>query len=155
MAISTGERAPSFDLRVDDRNRVSLDEFRGRSNVLLVFHPFAFTQICAEEALDLQENLESFRAAATEPVFVSCDSAAARQAWKRELGATYTFASDFWPHGAASRAYGILDEAVGASLRGTFLIDKDGIVIWSLVKGLGERRTELVDGSLGSLRSHA
>ena len=111
-----------------------LADFRGKRNVLLVFHPFAFTAVCREEALDLQANLESFHNAETDVIFVSCDTSAARQAWKQELGATYTFASDFWQHGAAARAYGVFDEETGASRRGTFLIDKDGIVIWSLVK---------------------
>jgi peroxiredoxin len=155
MAIGTGDTAPEFDLKVDEHARVTLSEFRGGSNVLLVFHPYAFTPVCTEEALDLQENLESFRNAETEVVFVSCDTSAARQAWKRELGATYVFASDFWPHGAAARAYGIFDEDAGVARRGTFLIDKDGTVIWSLVKGLGERRQEMVEESLDSLHEHA
>ena len=134
MAVKTGDKAPEFDLEVTTGERVTLSDFRGRSNVLLVFHPFAFTQVCEDEARDLQENLESFRNAETEIVFVSCDPSPARQAWKRELGAEYTFASDFWPHGAAAKAYGVFDESNGAPHRGTFLIDKDGTVIWSLVK---------------------
>jgi mycoredoxin-dependent peroxiredoxin len=150
MAIRTGDRAPDFDLEeAFDRPRVRLSDFRGKSNVLLVFHPFAFTPVCAEEALDLQANLESFRSAETEVVFVSCDTSAARQAWKQELGATYAFASDFWQHGAAARAYGVFDEATGAPVRGTFLIDKEGTVIWSLVKE--GRRAEMVPDSLGAL----
>ena len=155
MPIGTGDTAPEFDLQVDEHTRVALAGLRGKSNVLLVFHPFAFTPVCTEEALDLQENLESFTNAQTEVVFVSCDTSAARQAWKRQLGATYTFASDFWPHGAAARAYGIFDESIGSARRGTFLIDKEGTVIWSLVKGLGERREEMVEGSLDSLHEHA
>ena len=154
MAIATGDRAPQFDLEeAHDRPRVRLSDFRGTSNVLLVFHPWAFTPVCAEEALDLQANLESYRNAETEVVFVSCDSSATRQAWKRELGATYTFASDFWQHGAAARAYGVFDEAIGAPVRGTFLIDKDGIVIWSLVKD--GRRTEMVPETLQALDGKA
>jgi mycoredoxin-dependent peroxiredoxin len=150
MAIRTGEQAPDFDLEeVFDRPRLRLADFRGKSNVLLVFHPFAFTPVCAEEALDLQANLESFRSAETEVVFVSCDTSAARQAWKQQLGATYAFASDFWQHGAAARAYGVFDEETGAPVRGTFLIDKEGTVIWSLVKE--GRRTEMVPDSLGAL----
>jgi peroxiredoxin len=150
MAIGTGDLAPDFDLEeAYDRPRVRLADFRGKRNVLLVFHPFAFTGVCAEEALDLQANLESFRQADTEVIFVSCDSSATRQAWKRELGATYTFASDFWQHGATARAYGVFDEQTGAPVRGTFLIDKDGVVIWSLVKE--GRRTELVPESLDAL----
>jgi len=150
MAVETGDRAPEFDLEdAYDRPRVRLVDFRGKRNVLLVFHPFAFTSVCAEEAMDLQENLESFDNADTDVVFVSCDSSATRQAWKAELGATYTFASDFWQHGAVAKAYGVFDEQTGAPRRGTFLIDKDGVVIWSLVKD--ERRTEMVPESLDAL----
>ena len=155
MAVTTSETAPEFDLEVKHGERVSLSDFRGRSNVLLVFHPFAFTAVCEDEARDLQENLESFRNAQTEIVFVSCDPAPARQAWKEELGAEYTFASDFWTHGAAAKAYGVFNEENGAPYRGTFLIDKDGKVIWSLVKISGERRTELVPESLDALHAEA
>ena len=155
MAIGTGDQAPDFDLEEAPGRRVRLSDFLGRRNLLLVFHPFAFTPVCAEEALDLQENLESFHEAGTDVVFVSCDTSAARQAWRRELGAEYAFASDFWEHGAAARAYGVFDESVGAARRGTFLIDRDGTVIWSLVKDADTRRTELVPESLGTLRPDA
>lgn len=150
MPIRTGDRAPEFDLEETSDRRVRLSDFAGRRNVLLVFHPFAFTPVCEEEARDLQENLDSFRNAQTEVVFVSCDTSAARQAWKQELGAEYTFASDFWQHGAAAKAYGVFNEESGAPIRGTFLIDKSGTVIWSLVKD-DERRTEMVPESLETL----
>lgn len=150
MAIRTGDKAPEFDLEEKRDERVRLSDFLGRRNVLLVFHPFAFTAVCTEEALDLQENLESFRNAETDIVFVSCDSSAARQAWKEQLGAEYTFASDFWAHGATAKAYGVFNEETGAPFRGTFLIDKEGTVIWSLVK-VAERRTEMVPESLDVL----
>lgn len=155
MAVTTADKAPEFDLAVTHLERVRSSDFRGRSNVLLVFHPFAFTAVCEDEARDLQENLQSFRDANTEIVFVSCDAPAARQAWKKELGAEYTFASDFWPHGAVSKAFGVFNDATGAPHRGTFLIDQDGTVIWSLVSVRDERRTELVEGSLGTLRATA
>ena len=151
MGLQIGDQAPEFDLDVAKGERVRLADFRGRSNVLLVFHPYAWTAVSTEEALDLQENLESFRSAETEVVFVSCDTSAARQAWKESLGAEFTFASDFWSHGAAARAYGVFDEMSGASVRGTFLIDKQGAVIWSLVNEAGTRRDELVPGPLGTL----
>lgn len=155
MPIETGDRAPEFDLEETYGKRVRLSDFLGRRNVLLVFHPWAFTPVCTEEALDLQENLEAFRNAETDIVFVSCDTSAARQEWRRQLGADYTFASDFWQHGANARAYGVFDEETGAPLRGTFLIDKDGIVIWSLVKDPHTRRTEMVPESLGTLGGSA
>lgn len=152
MAVKTGDKAPAFDLEVTNRERVRLADFLGRRNLLLVFHPLAFTAVCEEEALDLQENLGSFRNAETDVVLVSCDPWPARQAWKEKLGAEYTFASDFWPHGEAARAYGVFDETRGVPFRGTFLIDKQGNVVWSLVKISGERRTEMVPESLETLR---
>lgn len=155
MTVRTGERAPEFDLEVGYRERIRLSDFRGRSNVLLVFHPFAFTPVCEDEARDLQENLASFREADTEVVLVSCDPSAARQAWKRELGAEYVFASDFWPHGAAAKAYGVFNEENGAAHRGSFLIDKEGVVVWSLVKISDEYREELVPESLDALEHSA
>ena len=151
MAIGTGDQAPDFDLGGLWPSRVRLDDFRGRTNLLLVFHPFAFTPICNEEALDLQENLPEFRRSDTEVVLVACEPTATRQAWKEQLGLEFVVASDFWPHGAAARAYGVFDEATGAPVRGTFLIDRTGTVIWSLVHDEDSRRETLVEGSLGTL----
>lgn len=148
--IETGTEAPDFDLQVEPGERVGLGDFRGRRNVLLVFHPFAWTSVCEEEALDLQENLSSFESADTTVVLVSCDSSASRLAWKEKLGLTYTLASDFWPHGEAARAYGVFDERSGAPVRGTFLIDKEGVVVWSLVNDADTKRDTLVSGPLAS-----
>jgi len=84
-------------------------------------------------------------------VFVSCDAWPARQAWKKELGHDYTFASDFWPHGAAAQAYGVFEEARGIAVRGTFLIGKDGVVKWALVNAPGDQRGSLVEDSLAAV----
>ena len=153
MPVRTGDKAPEFDFEEKAGHRVRLSDYNGRRNVLLVFHPFAFTPVCEEEARDLQENMPSFESAETDVVLVSCDSAPARQAWKEKLGLTYTLASDFWPHGEAARAYGVFDETRGAPVRGTFLIDKNGVVVWSLVNDADTRRDELVSGPLASPRS--
>jgi peroxiredoxin len=151
MTIGTGDRAPDFDLGGRWPERVRLADFLGRANVLLVFHPFAFTPVCTEEALDLQENLGEFRRSNTEVVLVACEPTATRQAWKEHLGLDYVVASDFWPHGAVARAYGVFDDDTGAPVRGTFLIDTTGTVIWSLVNDDDSRRDRLVEGSLETL----
>jgi mycoredoxin-dependent peroxiredoxin len=153
MTVRTGDKGPEFDLEVRKGERVKLSDYRGRSNLLLVFHPFAFTPVCEDEARDLQENLGAFRNAQTEIVLVSCDPSAARQAWREQIGAEYTFASDFWPHGAAAKAYGVFNEENGAPHRGTFLIDRDGTVIWSLVNWKDERRTEMIPDSLETIEA--
>jgi len=150
MGVEVGTAAPEFELALMGDGRVRLSDFLGRRNILLVFHPFAFTPICDEEALDLQENLPAFEHAETDVILVSCDPAPAREAWKQKLGVTYTVASDFWPHGKAARAYGVFDEEKGAAVRGTFLIDKSGAVMWSLVNDADTRRDEIVAAPLAA-----
>jgi mycoredoxin-dependent peroxiredoxin len=150
VAIEVGRAAPDFDLDLGRDERVRLSDFRGRRNVLLVFHPFAFTPVCEDEARDLEENLDAFSDAETDVVLVSCDPPASRQAWKEQLGLSYTLASDFWPHGAAARAYGVFNEATGGPVRGTFLIDKAGTVVWTLVHDPDTRRDEIASGPLAA-----
>jgi peroxiredoxin len=150
VAIGVGQTAPEFSLDLGGGERVRLSDFRARRNLLLVFHPFAFTPVCEEEALDLEENLPSFRDAETEIVLVSCDPPASRQAWKEKLGLSYTVASDFWPHGEAARAYGVFNEVTGGPLRGTFLVDKTGTVVWTLVHDADTRRHELASPPLAA-----
>jgi mycoredoxin-dependent peroxiredoxin len=55
-------------------------------------------------------------------------------------GLEYPLLSDFWPHGETSRAYGVFDDTKGCALRGTFVIDKDGVVRWTVVNGLPDAR---------------
>ncbi len=151
MTVEAGQQAPDFDLQVTADTRARLADLRGEKNVLLVFHPYSFTGICEAEACDIQDNLDRYRDADTEVVFVSCDPWPARQAWKKELGHDYTFASDFWPHGAAAQAYGVFDDTRGISVRGTFMIGKDGEVKWALVNAPGDRRESLVEESLAAV----
>jgi peroxiredoxin len=150
MAIEVGQQAPDFDLAITLQDRVTLAQFRGQKAVLLVFHPFAFTGICEAEGRELQESLDAYHDKDIEVIFVSCDTWSARQAWKEQLGASYTFASDFWPHGEVSKAYGVFDEGLGVSVRGTFLIDRDGVVQWAQVNPIPERREGLAASSLAA-----
>ena len=73
-------------------------------------------------------------------VCISCDPMFALRAWADAQGYFFPLLSDYWPHGEVTRAYGVLNEATGAPIRGTFLIGRDGIVRWTLVNGPGERR---------------
>ena len=73
-------------------------------------------------------------------VCVSCDPMFSLRAWADAQGYFFPLLSDYWPHGEVTRAFGVLNEATGAPIRGTFLIGRDGVVRWTLVNGPGERR---------------
>lgn len=53
---------------------------------------------------------------------------------------TYPVLSDFWPHGAVAQQYGVFDEERGAAVRGTFIIDRDGVVRWKVVNAIPDAR---------------
>ena len=61
-------------------------------------------------------------------------------AWADAEGFDFPLLSDFWPHGAIARAYGVFDDERGFAVRGTFLIDASMTVLWSLINGPGEAR---------------
>ena len=135
--VNVGDEAPEFQGRDTDGQMVKLSDFRGQKNVLLVFYPYAFTGTCTSEFCRLRdENPDLAGLKDTEIIGISTDSVASLRAWKAQENYINRFVSDFWPHGAISRAYGAFDERLGAPVRNTFLIDKEGIVRFAEHNGL-------------------
>lgn len=135
-----GDEAPGFTLPNQHGEPITLSSFRGHKNVLLVFYPFAFSGICSMEMRQIRDGLEKFQGEDMEVLTISCDSIYTLRAFADHEGHFFPLLSDFWPHGAAARAYGVFNERTGAAQRGTFLVDKRGRIAWSLVGGPGEVR---------------
>ena len=133
--------APAPDLTLPDTHGtpVTLSELRG-TPVAVVFFPFAFSGICTGELCELRDNIAAFDEAGVRLLAVSCDPMFTLRAWSEQEGYTFDLLSDFWPHGAAARAYGVFDEATGHALRGSFLVDADGVLRWSVVHARGQAR---------------
>lgn len=141
MTLSLGTVAPDFELSDQHGNKVSLSSFKGKKNVVLLFIPFAFTGTCTGELCAMRDDLASFQNENVELLALSCDSMFTQRVFAEQEGYNFPVLSDFWPHGAVAQAYGIFDEARGCALRGTFVIDKEGIIRWSIVNGLGDARS--------------
>ncbi|MFE1247362.1 peroxiredoxin [Streptomyces sp. NPDC058735] len=140
MAIQAGEKAPDFELKDNHGRTVRLSEFRGDKNVVLLFYPFAFTGVCTGELCELRDSLPQFADRDTRLLAVSNDSIHTLRVFAEQEGLEYPLLSDFWPHGNVSRAYGVFDEDKGCAVRGTFVIDKEGVVRWTVVNGLPDAR---------------
>jgi mycoredoxin-dependent peroxiredoxin len=130
MAVEVGEEAPDFLLPDSEGGKTKLSDFRGRKNVLLVFYPLAFSPVCSTEFCMFRDVNSDIQNEQVEVLGISVDSVWTLRAWKKAEGFPNAFLSDFWPHGAVSRTYGAFLEERGISLRGTFLVDKEGIVRW-------------------------
>ncbi len=138
--VAVGAPAPGFTLLDQHGQRISLADYAGSKHVLLVFYPFAFSGICTGELREVRDGLHDFEGDDIQVLAISCDSMYALRAWADAEGHFFPLLSDFWPHGEVARSYGVFSQENGFAIRGTFLVDRDGVVRWSLVNGPGERR---------------
>lgn len=105
-----------------------------------MFYPFAFTSVCGAELCAIRDNLGDLQNDDVQVLTVSVDSVQVHRAWAQQQGFDYPLLADFWPHGAVARAYGVFSEEMGAALRGTFIIDRDGILRWKVVNAVPDAR---------------
>jgi len=140
MAVEVGEEAPDFELPDQHGTPVKLSSFRGAKNVVLVFYPLAFSPVCSGELCAMREDFPEVDRDDVELLTVSVDHMFAHRAWAEQENFQFGLLSDFWPHGAVAREYGVFDEDRGVALRGTFVIDKAGIVRWKVVNPIPQAR---------------
>jgi mycoredoxin-dependent peroxiredoxin len=142
VAPEVGTEAPDFTLKDQDNQEVSLSSFRGQRAVLVVFYPFAFSGLCTGELCAVRDDLSSFQNDQVQVLAVSVDHPFALKAWAEAQGYGFPLLSDFWPHGETAKAYGVFHEKAGMAVRGTFLVDTDGVVRFAEVNGPGEPRDQ-------------
>ena len=140
MRLSVGDEAPDFALPDQHGRTVRLSGLRGHKAALVAFYPWAFSGVCGAEMRQMQTRLDELATDDVELLTISVDSMYALRAWADAEGFTFPLLSDFWPHGEVARAYGVFHDEIGIALRGTFLVDRDGLVAWSVVRGIPDTR---------------
>jgi mycoredoxin-dependent peroxiredoxin len=140
MSVEVGQQAPDFELKDQHGTPVRLSGFRGRKNVVLVFYPLAFSGVCSGELRAMRDEFPEAARDDVELLTVSVDSVYALRAWSDTEVFGFPLLSDFWPHGDVARSYGVFDDNRGIATRGTFIIDKDGVVRWKVVNPVPEAR---------------
>jgi len=140
MSLIIGKPAPDFSLVNQFGETVSLSSFKGKKNVVVLFYPFAFSGICTGELCALRDDLSAFHNDDAELLAISCDPMYSLKAYGEAEGYSFQLLADFWPHGDVATSYGVFLEEKGFATRGTFIIDKKGILRWQVVNGPGEAR---------------
>jgi mycoredoxin-dependent peroxiredoxin len=140
--LSVGTPAPDFTLRDQNRQEVTLSDFRDTKNVLLVFFPLAFTGICQGELGEVRDHLPDYENDDTATLAISVGPPPTHKIWATESGFLFPVLSDFWPHGAVAQAYGVFNDDAGFSNRGTFVVDRSGIIRFAEMNGPGEPRDQ-------------
>lgn len=161
MESLIGKKAPSFKAAaVINGNEIvegySLDQFIGKKHVVFFFYPLDFTFVCPTELLAFQEKLAEFEKRGVAVVGCSVDSQFSHWAWLNTeknnggiKGVTYPLVSDLSM--TIARKFGVLAgkynhesgefEGGAVAFRGTFLIDKEGVVKHSVINDLGLGRS--------------
>lgn len=141
MYAQVGKQAPDFTTEGvfgNEIQKVSLKDYRGKW-VVLFFYPLDFTFVCPTEITAFDSSYDKFAEMNTEVLSVSVDSVHSHKAWKKELGnLRFGMLSDMTKE--ISRAYGVLVEEKGISLRGAFVIDPEGVLRMSVVHDLSVGR---------------
>ncbi len=123
-------KAPDFTLQNTNGEQVSLSEFKGNKNVVLLFFPLAFTSTCTEELCHTRDNLKIYESLDAEVLGISIDTFFTLKEFKNSQNLNFTLLSDF--NKEASEKYNVLYEDFfgmrGVSKRSVFVIDKEGIV---------------------------
>lgn len=131
MTIGVGDVAPTFSLPgKPGEEAVSLENFRGEKNVILLFFPLAFSPVCAKELCGIRDNYDLYESLGAQVLGISVDSPFALSAWAEQEGFSFPLLSDF--NREVSSGYGVLFEDLmglkGVSKRAVFVIDKTGVI---------------------------
>jgi peroxiredoxin len=140
VAIQAGEMAPDFELSNHHGEKIKLSDFQGKKNVVLVFYPAAFTGRCTGELCALRDELSSFQNESVELLAISCDSMFTLKVFAEQENYAFSLLADFWPHGEVAQKYGVFNPERGFAGRGTFIINKEGKVHWSVYNASGDAR---------------
>ncbi|MCK9496006.1 MAG: redoxin domain-containing protein [Dehalococcoidia bacterium] len=129
MAIAVGQEAPDFTLVNEDNEKVTLSELRG-TPVVLVFYPFAFSGICTDELCSVRDDYSSWEEKGAKVFSISRDSRFVQKVFKEKEGLTQTMLAD--TKGETAEKYGVWNAAAAAAERATFVIDRDGKIVYAI-----------------------
>jgi len=139
--LQVGDVAPDFELLDEEGKPTRLSSFHSR-NVVIVFFPAAFSPICTQELKQIGARRMEYERENAAVLGVSVDNRWSLRAFKRDEGLSATLLSDFHPKGNVAQKYGVFLGETGYAKRGTFVVDKDGIIRGIAIKEPKEPRSE-------------
>jgi peroxiredoxin len=139
MSLNVGDVAPDFVLKDQNEIEYKLSTYRGKQNVILSFHPLAWTSVCALQMQDLENRRSDFERLDAVCLGLSVDSIYSKRSWADSLNVKETaLLADFWPQGDVAKKYGVFRDADGFSERAVFIVDKNGTIRFKKVYPIKE-----------------
>jgi peroxiredoxin (alkyl hydroperoxide reductase subunit C) len=139
VKVKVGQKAPGFTLKAVSGEKVSLQDYFGKKNVVLSFVPAAWTPVCSDQWPGYNIVKDLFDEHNTILLGITVDNIPTLFSWTHQMGKLwFPVLSDFWPHGQVAKKYGIL-RSDGVSERALFVIDKKGIIRYMDVHDINQR----------------
>ena len=139
LKVKVGNRAPDFTLSAISGEKISLKQYQGKKNVVLSFVPAAWTPVCSDQWPGYNIVKDIFDQNEAILLGITVDNIPTLFAWTNQMGKLWLpVLSDFWPHGAVAKKYGVL-RSNGVSERALFIIDKKGIIRYIDVHDINKR----------------
>lgn len=130
--VEVGQQAPDFELTDTAGNSVKLSDFRGKP-VVLFFFPMAFTGVCERQLSTHQQRLGEFQALGAQVIAISADQTASQREFANHCGVNgFPILSD--ARHKAIQAYGVYRESGPVNERATFVIDKNGTIVYKFIE---------------------
>jgi peroxiredoxin len=130
MPIAVDQTAPQFTLQDQNQKDISLSDFAGQRNVILIFYPLDFSPLCTNEHACFVRELNQFENLDAQVLGVSVDSVWTHKAFADQMGITYPLLADFHPKGAVAEKFGIYIPERGVAGRAIAIVNKAGKIAW-------------------------
>ena len=137
MSLQIGQKAPAFTLYSSAKEKISLSDYAGKQNVLLLFFPQAFTGVCTKELCGVRDDISKYSNANAQVLAISVDSIFTLAKFKEDQGFNFLLLSDF--NKDVSKIYETIYDSFtdmdmkGVSKRSAFVIDKEGVIQYAEV----------------------
>lgn len=152
MTLKIGDKAPSFALKNQDEQDVSLSSFSGQK-VVVYFYPAAATPGCTTQACEIRDNINSLKSAGYTVLGISPDQPAKLKKFKDKESLNFDLLSD--PDNAIQQAYGAYGEksmygkTYMGTIRSTFVVDESGTLSHVFYNVKAKGHIELLRNELG------
>lgn len=138
-SLKVGMKAPDFSLPSVTGEKITLSSYRGKKNVVISFVPAAWTPVCSDQWPGYNIARSLFETNNAILLGITVDNIPTLFAWTREMGDLwFPVLSDFFPHGAAAKKYGVL-RSDGVTERALFIVDKKGVLRYIDVHDINRR----------------
>lgn len=139
LKVERGGQAPGFSLPSVRGPQISLEQYRGKKNVVLSFVPAAWTPVCSDQWPGYAITKTFFDEHNAVLLGITVDNIPTLYSWTQQMGTLwFDVLSDFWPHGAVADAYGLL-RSDGTAERALVFIDRKGIITNIYVSDINKR----------------